>query len=51
MHTATATSKSGFTYSPPVADFFTMHYDHPVIDDGILLRDMLYYRRSLCRDE
>lgn len=41
----------GFTYSHTVADFFTMHYDHPVIDDGILLRDMLYYRRSLCRDE
>lgn len=37
--------------SHTVADFFTMHYDHPVIDDGILLRDMLYYRRSLCRDE
>ena len=41
----------GFTYSHTVSDFFTMHYDHPVIDDGILLRDMLYYRRSLCRDE
>lgn len=41
----------GFTYSHTVPDFFTTHYDHPVIDDGILLRDMLYYRRSLCRDE
>ena len=41
----------GFTYSHTVADFFTTHYDHPVIDDGILLRDMLYYRRPLRRDE
>lgn len=37
----------GFIYSHTVPDFFTTHYDHPVIDGGILLRHMLYYRRSL----
>lgn len=37
----------GFIYSHTVPDFFTTHYDHPVIDGGILLRHMLYYRRPL----
>lgn len=37
----------GFIYSHTVPDFFTIHYDHPVIDGGILLRHMLYYRRPL----
>lgn len=36
-----------FTYSHTVPDFFTQHYDHPIIEEGRLLRDMLYFQRML----
>ena len=36
--------QNGFTYSHAVPDFFTANYDHPIIENGILLRDMLYFR-------
>lgn len=37
----------GFVYSHTVPDFFTRLYDHPVVEEGRLLRDMLYFRRQL----
>lgn len=37
----------GFTISHQVKDFFTDNYDHPIIDDGILLKDMVYLKRDL----
>ncbi len=39
--------QNGFTYSHAVPDFFTANYDHPIIENGILLRDMLYFHKSL----
>ena len=39
--------QNGFTYSHAVPDFFTANYDHPIIENGILLRDMLYFRKPL----
>ena len=36
-----------FTYSHSVKDFFTDNYDHPIYENGVLLRDMLYFRRDL----
>lgn len=36
----------GFTLSHRVKDFF-LQYDHPVVEDGVLLRDMVYFRREL----
>ena len=39
--------RCGFTYSHRIKDFFTAHYDHPIVEDGMLLRDMVYFRRSL----
>lgn len=37
----------GFTYSHTVPDFFTLHYDHPIVEEGKVLRDMVYFRRVL----
>ena len=39
--------KCGFVRSHIVKDFFTKNYDHPIIEDGVLLTDMVYLKRSL----
>lgn len=39
--------RCGFVRSHVVKDFFTNHYDHPIIEDGVLLRDMIYLRRAI----
>ncbi len=38
--------KCGFTYSHRIKDFFTNNYDHPIIDGGVLLRDMVYLKKE-----
>ncbi|HPF87205.1 MAG TPA: GNAT family N-acetyltransferase [Candidatus Limiplasma sp.] len=37
----------GFVYSHTVKNFFTDHYDHPIIDEGKLLTDMIYLKKNL----
>lgn len=37
----------GFTYSHTVADFFTRNYDHPIVEDGKVLKDMIYLRKNV----
>ncbi len=37
----------GFSYSHRVAGFFTQNYYHPIVEDGKLLVDMLYFRKEL----
>lgn len=32
----------GFRYSHRIAGFFTKNYDHPIVEDGVLLEDMIY---------
>ena len=39
--------KCGFTISHRIPNFFTDNYDHPIIEDGVLLRDMVYLYRSV----
>lgn len=39
--------KCGFVYSHKVPDFFTRYYDHPIVEEGKILRDMLYFLRKL----
>ena len=39
--------KCGFQRSHVIADFFTDHYDHPIIEDGVLLKDMIFLRKML----
>jgi len=36
----------GFTYSHRVKNFFVDHYDHPMVDQGIQLVDMIYLRKD-----
>ena len=45
--TATFYKKCGFTYSHRVDDFFTNNYDHPIVEDGKQLKDMLYFTKRL----
>lgn len=37
----------GFEYSHCIKGFFTENYDHPIIDNGILLKDMIYLKRKI----
>lgn len=37
----------GFEYAHRVANFFTENYDHPMIEDGILLKDMIYLKQTI----
>ena len=41
--------KCGFTYSHRLKDFFTEHYDHPIYENGIQLKDMICMRRPFYR--
>ena len=38
--------KCGFVRSHVIPGFFTDNYDHPIIECGVLLTDMVYLRRS-----
>lgn len=37
----------GFEYSHRVADFFTDNYDHVMVEEGVVLKDMVYLKRRL----
>ena len=37
----------GFHYSHTIPNFFTDHYDHPILEEGKLLQDMIYFRKEL----
>lgn len=39
----------GFKKVGLIKDFFTENYDHPIIEDGILLKDMVILERSIER--
>lgn len=39
----------GFVYTHSVPDFFTLHYDHPIVEEGRILSDMLYFRKRIAR--
>ncbi len=39
--------RCGFTFSHRVKNFFLEHYDHPIIEDGVLLQDMVYFQCRL----
>jgi len=39
--------KCGFTRSHIIPNFFTDHYDHPIIECGVQLKDMVYFRKNL----
>ena len=37
----------GFEYSHRIENFFTDNYDHQMIEDGVLLKDMVYLKRNI----
>lgn len=39
--------KCGFERSHTVKNFFTDNYDHPIFECGVLLRDMVYFKKTL----
>lgn len=39
--------RCGFVRSHVIRDFFTENYDHPILEAGVLLRDMVYLRKPL----
>jgi len=39
--------KCGFEITHRVPDYFTEHYDQPIIEDGILLKDKVYLERKI----
>ena len=39
--------KCGFVRSHSVKNFFTENYDHPIIENGVQLVDMIYLRKKL----
>ena len=36
----------GYTYSHSIPDFFTTNYNHPIIEEGVILKDMIYLRKK-----
>lgn len=49
VQTVSFYKKCGFAYSHSVPDFYTFHYDHPIVEEGHILRDMLYFRKRIAR--
>ena len=39
--------KCGFAVSHRIENFFTQHYDHPIVECGVQLVDMVYLRKRL----
>ena len=39
--------RCGFTVTHRVPDYFTTHYDHPIVEDGVLLKDKIYLKRKI----
>jgi len=39
--------KSGFTLSHRLENYFTDHYDEPIFEDGVQLKDKVYLKRNL----
>lgn len=37
----------GFEYSHRIDNFFTDNYDHQIIEDGVLLKNMIYLKHNL----
>ena len=39
--------RRGFAVAHRIPDYFTTHYDHPMIEDDVLLKDKVYLERKL----
>jgi len=39
--------KSGFVFPHRIENYFPMHYREPIFEDGVQLKDKVYFQRSL----
>ncbi len=39
----------GFSFSHRVKDFFVQNYNHPIFEDGVKLKDMVYLKRRITK--
>lgn len=39
----------GFFFSHRVKDFFVQNYNHPIFEDGVKLKDMVYLKRRIAK--
>ena len=39
--------RCSFTQTHRIADYFTTHFDYPIIEDGVVLKDKVYLERKL----
>lgn len=39
--------KCGFIYSYAIADFFLKNYDYPAVEEGKMLKNMIYFKRKI----
>jgi len=37
---------AGYRYSHRIKNFFTLNYDHSIIEEGVLLKDMIYLKKE-----
>ena len=40
-------AQCGFRPAGRIPDFFTRNYDHPIVEEGVLLRDMILLEQPL----
>lgn len=38
--------KCGFSYYCRIPDFFTNNYNHPIVEEEVMLKDMIYLRKN-----
>ena len=43
--------KRGFIEYTRIRDFFIQNYPHPIIENGVQLKDMIYLKKDLQRDK
>lgn len=36
----------GYAFSHRIPDFFTDNYDHPIVEEGVVLKDIVYLRKK-----
>lgn len=47
IQTTSFYQRCGFSYSHTIENFFTDNYDHPIFEEGKLLKDMIYFSKLL----